>query len=116
MLLSKGELDGKHLLSRKTVELMTTNHLAPELMPYEIGGTYSPGYGYGLGVNVLMDVGQCQSVGSEGAYSWGGAATTSFWDNPKEELIGIQMAQFQPSGFHLIAQDFKVMACQSIID
>ena len=116
MLLNKGELGGKHFLSRKTVELMTTNHLPPELMPFEIGGTYSPGYGYGLGVNVLMDVGQCQSVGSKGAYSWGGAATTSFWVDPKEELVGIQMAQFQPSGFHLIAEDFKVMAYQSIVD
>jgi len=116
MLLNQGEWDGKHFLSRKTVELMTTNHLPPELMPFEIGGTYSPGYGYGLGVNVLMDVGQCQSVGSKGAYSWGGAATTSFWVDPKEELVGIQMAQFQPSGFHLIAEDFKVMAYQSIVD
>ena len=116
MLLNQGEWDGKHFLSRKTVELMTTNHLPPELMPFEIGGTYSPGYGYGLGVNVLMDVGQCQSVGSKGAYSWGGAATTSFWVDPQEELVGIQMAQFQPSGFHLIAEDFKVMAYQSIVD
>jgi CubicO group peptidase (beta-lactamase class C family) len=116
MLLNKGELDGKRYLSRKAVELMTTNHLPPELTPFEIGGVYSPGYGYGLGVDVLMDVGQCQSVGSEGAYSWGGAATTSFWVDPKEELIGIQMAQFQPSGFHLIAADFKVMAYQSIVD
>jgi CubicO group peptidase (beta-lactamase class C family) len=116
MLLNKGEWDGKHYLGRKTVELMTANHLPPELMPFEIGGVYSPGYGYGLGVNVLMDVGQCQSVGSEGAYSWGGAATTSFWVDPKEELIGIQMAQFQPSGFHLIAADFKVMVYQSIVD
>ena len=116
MLLNKGELNAKHFLSRKTVELMTTNQLAPELMPFEIGGTYSPGYGYGLGVDVLMDVGQCQSVGSEGAYGWSGAATTSFWVDPREELIGIQMAQFQPSGFHLIAEDFKVMAYQSIVD
>jgi CubicO group peptidase (beta-lactamase class C family) len=95
---------------------MTTNHLPPELMPFEIGGVYSPGYGYGLGVDVLMDVGQCQRVGSEGAYSWGGAAATSFWVDPKEELIGILMAQFQPSGFHLIADDFKVAAYQSIVD
>jgi CubicO group peptidase (beta-lactamase class C family) len=116
MLLNKGELDGKHFLSRKTVELMTTNHLPPKLIPFEIGGVYSPGYGYGLGVDVLMDVGQCQSVGSQGAYSWGGAATTSFWVDPKEELIGIQMAQFQPLGFHLIADDFKVTAYQSIVD
>jgi CubicO group peptidase (beta-lactamase class C family) len=116
MLLNKGRLNGKRFLSRKTVELMTTNHLPPELMPFEQGGIYFPGYGYGLGVDVLMDVGQCQSVGSEGAYSWGGAATTSFWIDPKEELIGIQMAQFQPSGFHPIGQDFKVMAYQSIVD
>ena len=116
MLLNNGELDGKRLLGRKTVELMTTNHLPPELMPFEIGGIFSPGYGYGLGVDVLVDVGQCQSVGSEGAYSWGGAATTSFWVDPMEEFIGIQMAQFQPSGFHLIGQDFKVMAYQSIVD
>jgi CubicO group peptidase (beta-lactamase class C family) len=116
MLLNKGELEGKHFLGRKTVELMTTNHLPPELMPYEVGGVHSPGYGYGLGVRVLMDVGQCQSVGSEGAYSWGGAATTSFWVDPKEELIGIQMAQFQPMGFHPIAEDFRVMAYQSIVD
>jgi CubicO group peptidase (beta-lactamase class C family) len=116
MLLNQGKLDGKRFLGRKTVELMTTNHLPPELLPTEVGGIYSPGYGYGLGVDVLMDVGQCQSVGSEGAYGWGGAAATSFWVDPKEALIGIQMAQFQPSGFHLIAADFKVMAYQSITD
>ncbi|GAI55347.1 unnamed protein product, partial [marine sediment metagenome] len=72
MLLNKGLLDGKRILSRKTVELMTTNHLAPELMPFEIGGTYSPGYGYGLGFGVLMDVGQCQTIGSEAEYGWSG--------------------------------------------
>jgi len=116
MLLNKGELDGKCLLGRKTVELMTTNHLAPELMPFEIGGTYSPGYGYGLGFRVLIDVGQCQSMGSEGEYGWFGAADTYFWIDPKEEFIGIQMAQFQPPGYHLIAQDFRVMAYQSIVD
>jgi CubicO group peptidase (beta-lactamase class C family) len=47
MLLNKGELDGRRILSRKTVELMTTNHLAPELLPFETGGAYFPGYGYG---------------------------------------------------------------------
>ena len=116
MLLNNGKLGGKRILSRKTVELMTTNHLAPELMPFEIGGIYSPGYGYGLGFGVLMDVGQCQTVGSEGEYRWGGAASTSFWIDPKEGFIGIQMAQFQPSGYHQIALDFKVTAYQSIVD
>ncbi len=116
MLLNKGLLDGKRILSRKTIELMNTNHLAPELLPFEIGGTYSPGYGYGLGFGVLMDVGQCQTIGSEGEYGWAGAASTYFWIDPKEEFIGIQMAQFQPAGYHQIAADFRVMAYQSIVD
>ena len=116
MLLNKGELDGARLLSRKTVELMTTNHLAPGLMPYEIGGEYSPGYGYGLGFRVLLDTGQCLTLGSEGEFGWAGAACTYFWIDPKEEFIGIQMAQFQPGGHHKIAEDFRVAAYQAIVD
>lgn len=116
MLLNNGELDGKRVLGRKTVELMTTNHLAPELLPYELGGIYSFGYGYGLGLRVLMDVGQCQTMGTVGEYGWAGAANTYFWIDPKEEFIGIQMAQFQPSDYHLSSQDFRVMAYQAIED
>jgi CubicO group peptidase (beta-lactamase class C family) len=116
MLLNGGELDGKRVLGRKTVELMTTNHLAPELLPYELGGIYSPGFGYGLGFEVLMDVGQAETLGSVGAYGWGGAAATSFWIDPREELIGILMAQFQPSGHHLLAPGFRVAAYQAIAD
>ena len=116
MLLNKGQLEGKRILSRKTVELMTVNHLTPELLPYEIGGIYSPGVGYGLGFGVLLDVGQCQILGSAGLFSWGGAAATSFWVDPVEELIGIQMAQFQPSGYFPISPDFRVMAYQAIMD
>lgn len=116
MLLNEGELGGTRLLSRKSVELMTTNHLAPELIPYELGGMYSPGYGYGLGFRVLMDVGQCQTLGSEGEYGWGGAATTYFWIDPKEEFIGILMAQFQPADFHPVSPDFRVTAYQAIVD
>jgi len=116
MLINMGQLDGERVLSRKTVELMTTNHLPPELMPIEIGGVFFPGYGYGLGVGVLMDLGQCHSLGSEGTYDWGGAANTSFWIDPREKLIGVQMAQFQPSGYHLMANDFRVAVYQSIVD
>jgi len=116
MMLNKGVVDGQRFLSRKTVEVMTANHLLPELLPYEIGGVYSPGYGYGLGFSVLMDIGQCQTLGSEGELGWGGAASTLFWIDPKEEMIGIQMAQFMPNGYHLIDQDFRIAAYQSIID
>ena len=116
MLLDNGELDGKRILGRKTVELMTTNQIVPELLPYEIGGVYSPGYGYGLGLRVLLDVGQCQTMGSVGEYGWAGAANTYFWIDPQEAFIGIQMAQFQPSDYHLSSQDFRVMAYQAIAD
>jgi CubicO group peptidase (beta-lactamase class C family) len=116
MMINMGKLDGSRVLGRKTVELMTTNHLAPELLPYEIGDIYSPGQGYGLGFSVVVDVGQSQTIGSIGDFAWGGAASTSFWIDPVEDFIGIQMAQFQPSGHHLIGADFRVMAYQAIDD
>ncbi|MCP4357785.1 MAG: beta-lactamase family protein [Chloroflexi bacterium] len=116
MMLNNGQLDGVRLLGRKTIELMTANHLPPNLLPYELGGLYQLGMGYGLGVNTLMDLGQCQSVGSVGSYAWGGAANTTFWIDPQEEMIGILMAQFQPSGYHLLTPDFRVAVYQAIVD
>jgi CubicO group peptidase (beta-lactamase class C family) len=116
MLLNGGQLAGERILSRKTVELMTANHLASELLPFEIGGEYFCGYGYGLGFRVAMDIGQCQILGSEGEFGWGGAASTYFWIDPREEFIGVQMAQFQPNGHYQIANDFRVAAYQAIVD
>ncbi len=66
--------------------------------------------------HVLMDVGQGCVLGTEGEYGWGGAASTYFWIDPSEAFIGIQMAQFQPSGYHLIGQDFRTVAYQAIVD
>jgi len=116
MLLNDGQLEGTRILSRKTVELMLSNQLLPKLLPYEIQGMYSPGYGYGLGFRVLVDVGQCQWLGSVGEYGWEGAATTYFWVDPREELIGILMTQYQPGGFLPVASDFRVAAYQAIVD
>ena len=86
-----------------------------ELLPYELGGIPSPGRGYGLGFGVTMDVAQSEAVGSVGAFGWGGAATTDFWVDPQEELVGILMAQYQPPA-HLLRPDFKVMVYQAIVD
>jgi CubicO group peptidase (beta-lactamase class C family) len=115
MLLNGGELDGRSILGRKTLELMTTNNLPPQLLPYELGGVPSPGQGYGLGFRVLLDLGQSQTVGSVGEFGWGGAASTTFWVDPREELIGVLMSQYQPP-IHLLIPDFKVMAYQAIVD
>jgi CubicO group peptidase (beta-lactamase class C family) len=116
MLLNGGELDGARILGRKTVELMAANHLPSALMPYEIGDVYRSGYGYGLGLRVLLDVGQAQLPGSVGEYGWGGAASTYFRIDPQEQFIGVQMAQFQPNGFYQFASDFRVAAYQAIVD
>jgi CubicO group peptidase (beta-lactamase class C family) len=116
MLLNGGKLDGARILGRKTLELMTANHLLSELLPYEIGGFPISGYGYGLGVRVLLDVGQAQVPGSVGEYGWDGAATTYFWIDPREEMVGVQMAQFQPNHFHPVGTDFRVAAYQAIVD
>jgi CubicO group peptidase (beta-lactamase class C family) len=116
MLLYKGELDGKRHLSRKTVELITANHIAPELMPLELDGDELFGYGFGLGFRVLTDVGMGQTMGSKGCFGWAGAACTYFWIDPEEEMIGIMMAQFQPDSYYLIEQDFRVTAYQAIVD
>ncbi|MCB8942303.1 MAG: beta-lactamase family protein [Ardenticatenaceae bacterium] len=115
MLLNGGELNGRRIISRKTLELMTANHLAPNLLPVELGGVPRPGEGYGLGFGVIMDIGQYQAVGSVGSFSWGGAASTTFWVDPQEELIGVMMSQYQPP-VHLLTPDFKVMAYQAIAD
>ena len=116
MVLNGGILDGHQILGRKTIEAMITNHLDASLLPYETAGVQAPGAGYGLGFGVLMDLGQCLTVGSPGEYNWSGAATTSFWIDPVEELIGFQAAQFQPMSFHLVAEDFRVAAYQALVD
>jgi CubicO group peptidase (beta-lactamase class C family) len=100
MLLNGGELNGVRLLSRKSVELMTSNHLPPEAaygaFTMELGLT-APlpqlGQGYGLGVGVRMEPGRSTVPGSVGDFYWGGATGPYFWVDPKEQLIAVMMLQ-----------------------
>ena len=89
MLLNGGELEGTRLVSRKTVELMTADHVGKEIPIY-------PGYGFGLGFAVRQELGKGRSLGSEGDYTWGGIFNTVFWVDPKEELILIFLTNFSP--------------------
>ena len=116
MMLNGGELDGAQILGRKTVELMRTNQLLPHQMPWEIGNMITSGYGFGLGMSVLTDLGQAMKAGSVGSYGWGGAANTNFWIDPEEELIGIIMTQFQPSGYFASSADFQTAVYQALVD
>jgi len=104
MLLNGGELDGARVLGRKTVELMSANHLpgGGELRDFAHPGGYGEvgfdGSGFGLTVAVGLGPTRTQSVGSVGEYMWGGLASTIFWIDPAEAMIVIFMTQLIPSG------------------
>lgn len=116
MLLNRGVLDGRRLLGRKTVELMMLNHLPAALVPIGIGGDVNHGYGFGLGGSVLVDVAASSMPGSPGLFGWGGAAGTQFWVDPQEDLIGLLMIQFMPSGYYPIRREFRGAVYQALVD
>jgi CubicO group peptidase (beta-lactamase class C family) len=109
MLLDQGNYNGKRLLSRKTVQLMSSDNLGtiPAAMP---------GYGFGLGFAVSKAPGEAGVLGSPGEFNWGGAAGTRFWIDPQEELIGIFMIQILPHTGLEYGSEFRVLAYQSISD
>ena len=112
MLLNGGELDGVRILSRKTVELMTSDHLGD--MPR--GGLLARGYGFGFTIAVSHGPGKTGVAGSEGEYFWGGAAGTRFWIDPKEQMIGIFMIQILPHTNLTYGTQFRQLAYQAISD
>lgn len=115
MLLNKGELDGVRLLSRKTVEFMTMNHLSGDALGAEFT-PQRPGYGFGLGFKVLMNVAQYGTLGSEGMFGWAGIGGTDFWVDSQEELIGLIMPQHIKDKSFQIGTDFRMLTYQAIID
>ena len=116
MLLNGGKFEGEQLLGRKTVELMRKNHVASHIRPLEIGGNDMPGIGFGLGVSVVEDTGIHGMLGSASNYAWSGAAMTSFWIDPVEDMVGIMMTQFMPNDFHRLPDEFKVLVYQALVD
>jgi len=107
MLLNGGELEGVRLLSPKTVELMTADH---------VGELYTDaGYGFGLGFSVRTDLAEANELGSEDTYGWSGAYNTYFFIDPEEDLIGILMTQFAPyTNFY--KEKYRHLVYQSIVD
>lgn len=115
MLLNRGELDGVRILGPKIADLMHINHLPPQLMPFTIAVIPFPGYGFGLGSRVLLNVADSALPGSAGEFGWSGAATTHYWVDPKEQVIGIFMSQFMVS-LDPVYKDFQLLAYQALVD
>ncbi len=107
MLLNNGEWKGKRLLSRKTVELMTLNH---------VGDLFNgAGEGFGLGFAVVEDVAKTELLGSKGIFYWSGANNTHFFIDPKENMIAVFMTQLAPfsGAFHT---KLRQHVMQAIVD
>ena len=120
-LLNGGELDGVRLIGPKTLALITSNHLPgdrtlPELSRSLFSEATYHGIGFGLGVSVTLDPARTLIPGSRGEYAWGGAATTSFWIDPAEELVAIFMTQVLPSTATPIRRELRTMIYSAITD
>jgi CubicO group peptidase (beta-lactamase class C family) len=115
MLLNRGELDGVRILGPETIELMTCNHLDPAWGRGDLDW-YGIGLGFGLGFWVAPDRGVTGLAVSEGSFGWGGMAQTTFWVDPREELVGIFLIQILPESPLPYRELFKPVVYQAIVD
>jgi CubicO group peptidase (beta-lactamase class C family) len=108
MLVNNGELNGKHFLAPRTVDLMATNHVGDL---YSAGGR--KGMGWGLSVEVVMDPILANRRSSAGSFGWDGAFGTHFWVDRKEKLTGVMLVQ-ETGG--QMTRDFENAVMQAIVD
>jgi CubicO group peptidase (beta-lactamase class C family) len=114
MLLDGGEFNKTRILGEKTVELMTMNHLPPEIGDLAQYNN-SPGTGYGLGVSVSLNPAMEGNLSSPGTFGWTGAATTRFFIDPEEELVAIVMSQKWLYDARLLSE-FQTLVYQAIVE
>ena len=108
MMLNGGTLDGRRILSRKTVELMTVDHLH--------GIEFRPGQGFGLGFYVIKDVGTYGVPSTVGEFGWGGAYHSTYWVDPAEELVVVYLTQLLPARNIDDHAKLRTLVYQSIAD
>jgi CubicO group peptidase (beta-lactamase class C family) len=107
MLANGGALNGKRLLSRKSVEMMSAVH-APDTLP-----GLPPGQGYGLSVRVVTNHAARNTLLSDGTYGWTGAQGTHFFVDPKESLVGVLMVQTSDGE---LQREFEDLVAQAVVD
>ncbi|MEZ5757504.1 MAG: serine hydrolase domain-containing protein [Emcibacteraceae bacterium] len=108
MMLNGGELNGTRILSRKTVELMTKNHIGD----IEFGA----GRKFGLGFEIVMDMGAFGQPSSEGNFGWGGAYHSTYWVDPKEKIVFVYLTQLIPAGDMNESDKLRALIYQAIVD
>jgi CubicO group peptidase (beta-lactamase class C family) len=121
MLLRGGELDGVRLVSSRTLELMTQNHLPADVDLHEFaidsyGDMDHSGVGFGLGFAVVTDSVKNKSLVSEGSFYWGGAASTMFWIDPADDLTVGFYTQVVPTGTYPIRRELEQLVYQALVD
>lgn len=121
MLANRGELGGRRILGRRTVEYLSTNHLPGGVdlaaMGQKVFSEVSyEGIGFGLGVSVTLDPARAAAMGSPGDHGWGGAASTAFWVDRHEDLVVVLLAQLMPSSTYPIRREMRTLTYQALID
>ena len=121
MLRGGGQLNGTRILSARTIAFMASNHLPNNADLTEFGRplfseTTFDGVGFGLGVSVTVDPVKSKVPGSVGDYGWGGAASTNFTIDPKEDLVYMVMTQLMPSSTWPIRSQLKQLVHQALVD
>ena len=119
MLLNKGTFEGNRLLSRKTVEYMTSNQLGPNVdvsRLHEFPVEHMDGFGFGLGVAVRTQPGVAGVPGTPGEFMWSGAQGTMFWVDPKEEMVVVFLANTPGPARRHYREMVKTLVEQAIAD
>jgi len=116
-LLNGGELEGQRILEQATVETMTRNHISAALMPFGTNPNnpmLDRGWGYGMAV--VVDASKSSYGTNNGEFGWSGSLGTFSWADPVSGTSVVIMLQVQPAGAYAIAEKFKAMVYQSMID
>ena len=121
MLVQGGTANGTRFLSPKTLALMGSNHLPggktlQEMSTSMFSEVSYAGVGFGLGFSVTMDVAATMIPGTAGDIAWGGAASTYFWVDPKEELVCIFLTQLLPSSTYPIRRELRTLVYSAFED
>jgi CubicO group peptidase (beta-lactamase class C family) len=107
MLLNGGKYDGKQLLSKNSVRMMTMN---------QIGDLSLGADKFGLGFQVVTERGSARTPANEGTFSWGGAFATSYWVDPKEKMVMLFYRQLQGGTHGDVVEKFRALTYAALID